>query len=130
MPDAPRTHTQCTGRTKSGARCRARALPGGKYCISHDPSKVTELQAWRRQGGYASSNANRARRSLPAAPLTTLQLRAHLSKVLVDLIAGEIAPNVATASAAVVRTLAELHRQDEIEARIAALEAMQEGRQA
>jgi hypothetical protein len=130
MPDAPRTQPQCTGRTKAGARCRARALPGGKYCVSHDPAKVTELAEWRRQGGYASSNAARAKRALPAAPLSTLQMRAYLSKVFVELIAGDIAPNVATASAAVVRTLAELHRLDEIEGRIAALEAMQEGSQA
>jgi hypothetical protein len=40
---------QCSGTTKAGARCRARALPGSDRCISHDPTRQAELAEWRRR---------------------------------------------------------------------------------
>jgi len=122
MQDAPTTHEQCSGTTKAGERCRARSLPGSAYCVTHDPTKVTQLAEWRRKGGYAASNKARAKKALPADPLTNEELHSWLRVVFKGVIAGRIEPGVATASATVARTMAELARVTELEQRIANLE--------
>ena len=122
MRDAPTTQEQCTGTTKAGQRCRARALPGSPFCVSHDPSKVTQLAEWRRKGGYASSNKARAKKHLPAELMTNEQLHSFLGLVFKGVISGKIEPGVATASATVARTMAELSRVVDLEQRIVDLE--------
>ncbi|CAN5585180.1 hypothetical protein BH23CHL5_BH23CHL5_22950 [soil metagenome] len=128
--DAPRTQEQCSGTTKAGQRCRAKALPGSAFCISHDPSRVVEMAEWRRAGGRAKSNRARAKKALPADLMTNEQLHAYLGLVFGRVIVGQIEPGVATAAASVARTMAELSRATELEQRIVALETERERRRA
>jgi len=97
-------------------------LPGSPFCVSHDPSKVTQLAAWRRKGGYASSNKARAKKHLPADPLSNEQLHAWLGIVFRGVIAGRIEPGVGTASSTLAKTMLELFRAIDLESRIAELE--------
>ncbi len=122
MRDAPKTQEQCTGLTKAGQRCRARALPESPFCVSHDPAKVTQLAAWRRKGGLAKANRVRAKKALPAEPLTNEELHAWLGVVFRGVIGGRIEPGVGTATATIARTMAELSRVVDLEQRIVDLE--------
>ena len=122
MRDAPTTQEQCTGTTKAGQRCRARALPGSPFCVSHDPSKVTQLAEWRRKGGLAKANRVRAKKALPAEPLTNEELHAWLGVVFRGVISGKLEPGVGTATATIARTMLELFRAIALEARVAELE--------
>jgi len=97
-------------------------LPGSPFCVSHDPSKVTQLAEWRRQGGLASSNKARAKKHLPADPLTNEELHSYLGLVFKSVISGKIEPGVGTATATIARTMLELFRAIDLESRIAELE--------
>jgi len=105
-------------------------LPGSPFCVSHDPSKVTQLAEWRRKGGYASSNKARAKKQLPAELMTNEQLHSYLGIVFTRVIVGKIEPGVANAAAGVARVMAELSRATELEQRIIALETERERRRA
>ena len=122
MADASGMQRTCSGTTKAGLPCKAKALPDSAFCIAHDPTKVTQLAEWRRKGGYAKSNRSRAKKALPADPLTNEELHAWLGLVFKGVISGKIEPGVATASATVARTMAELSRVVDLEQRIVDLE--------
>ena len=79
-----------------------------------------------RKGGRANSAS--AKKALPADPMTTEELHAWLGVVFKGVIAGKIEPGVATASATVARTMAELLRATELEERITNLEAERDRR--
>jgi hypothetical protein len=97
-------------------------LPGSAFCVSHDPAKAAQLAEWRRKGGYASSNRARAKKQLPAEPLSTVELHSYLGLVFRGVISGKIEPGVGTASSTIARTMVELVRAIDLEVRIAELE--------
>lgn len=113
---------QCSGTTKAGERCKAWAVAGSRFCISHDPARVVELAEFRRQGGKGKSNKARARKALPAELLSMNEVQAYLGVALKGVLAGKIEPGVATAMANVARAMSTIQTATEIEERIAALE--------
>ena len=42
---------QCQAITKSGHPCRAHALRGKKYCLTHDPESKNQMKVYARKGG-------------------------------------------------------------------------------
>jgi len=42
---------QCQATTKAGNPCRAHALKGKKYCLTHDPESKNQMEAYARRGG-------------------------------------------------------------------------------
>jgi hypothetical protein len=112
----------CSGTTNAGQACKAKALPGSAFCIAHDPAKAAQMAEWRRKGGRAKSNQARAKKALPAEPLSTVELHSYLGLVFRGVISGKLAPNVGTSSAAIARTMLELVRAIDLESRIAELE--------
>ncbi len=117
----------CAGRNRDGRPCAARPLPGSNWCPFHDPARAEARREWSRQGGASRSNAARARKQLPE-DVTAADLRAILSGVLVQTIAGTLPPGVATASATVARAWVAVNESDELERRITALEDSAEQR--
>ena len=112
---------QCQTTNKAGQPCSARAWRDG-LCIWHHPSRAQEVAAARRRGGQARSNKARALKALPAELMTNEQLHSYLGLVFKGVIGGKIEPGVATASATVARTMAELSRVVDLEQRIVDLE--------
>ena len=120
-------HAKCSGRTRAGEACKAPAQAGSRWCINHDPARVTDLAEWRRRGGKAKSNQARARKALPAEPLSAEELHSYLGVVFRGLIGGKIEAPIATAAANVARTMVEIQRASEFEARLSALERSERG---
>jgi hypothetical protein len=113
---------KCSGTSKRGAPCRAPAPPGSPFCLAHDPARVTDLAAWRRQGGAARSNQARAKRRLPG-PLTPAELQSLMGDTLRKVLAGEVEPGVGNCVANLGRAIVAVREATEHDERIAALEA-------
>jgi hypothetical protein len=107
----------CKGTTKAGTPCRAPAMSGG-WCIAHDPSRVVELAEWRRRGGKAKSNASRAKKALPAEPLTAEEIHAYLGLVFRGVIGGKIEPGIGTAAASIARAMVEVAKVADFESQL------------
>ena len=118
---------QCQTTNKAGQPCSARAWRDG-LCIWHHPARAEEVAAARKRGGQARSNKARALKSLPTELMTNEQLHSFLGLVFKNVIAGRIEPGVATASATVARTMAELSRVVVLEQRIVDLETERDQR--
>jgi hypothetical protein len=121
--DAPVMHQQCTGTTKTGAPCRARALPGADTCVTHDPGRIADLAEWRRRGGKAKSNKARARKALPAEILTAAEIQGVLAKALRQVLSGDLEPGRANAAATIARALLAAKQVSDLEDRLTALES-------
>ncbi len=115
---------QCRATTKEGRPCSAEAVDG-RLCRWHTmaPEWIAKRSEWSAKGGASRSNAERARKSLPDAALTSRQLACVLSKALGDVLSGSLSPGPANAAAALARTLVTISEAVEIEARLTALEA-------
>jgi hypothetical protein len=115
----------CAGIKADGGRCGAQAMRGSEWCIGHDPDMA---EARRRR---ASKGGKRGGRGRPVAELAALRsenadIRRRLSE------GGEdaLAPNVAAVAVQSLNTDARLvlaalkaREQEELEERLAALEA-------
>jgi hypothetical protein len=123
MTDAPGKHERCTGVTRAGERCKGRALPGSVFCLNHDPAKVTQLAEWRRQGGHARSNVNRARKRLKGGLRDFADLQGLLFEAVRKVEAGSLEPGPANAMANLARACAALAGLASFEERLSALEA-------
>jgi hypothetical protein len=77
----PKPAIQCAAPTRSGGRCRARALPGRCCCHFHDPDRAAQLAASHPKGGAAPRR--RYRRQITPAQLTHL-LGEFLAQVVQD----------------------------------------------
>ena len=128
MPDTNEEAEQCQATNATGGPCGAKPQPGRSLCLWHDPQEAERRHQMSSKGGKARSNKARARKALPADPLSTEELHAWLGVVFKGVIAGKIEPGVATASATVARTMAELSKTDELEQRITNLEAERDRR--
>jgi hypothetical protein len=113
---------RCIGTNKTGEQCRGKALGGSLYCIAHDPERVVDMAEWRRQGGRAKSNKARARKQLPDAVLSPLELQGLLSKAIRDVLSGKLEPGPANAAGGLARALVSIREASGLEERLAALE--------
>jgi len=116
-------HSRCSGTNREGGPCNAEIRPGRKWCRWHDPELEAERAEWRRKGGEARSNRNRARKQLPDAVLTPVELQGLLSKALRDVLMGQLEPGIANAAAGLSRALVTIRESAELEERLSALEA-------
>lgn len=76
-----RTGDRCSGTNRDGGPCAAPCRPGRPWCAFHDPDVRERIAAGRVQGGRDKSNARRARKHLPAEPMTAAEVHAYLGVV-------------------------------------------------
>jgi hypothetical protein len=113
---------KCEAIAKSGSRCSRPALAGGRHCLMHSPEHAEMRLEAARRGGKARANSVRAKKLLPAT-LTAEELGSVMSKLLLDVIQGNVSPKIGTAAATITRALLEVRTTTEIETRLAELEA-------
>ena len=121
------TLARCRGTTRDGKPCAAKPRPGTDLCPWHDPAMTERRAAWSAKGGRQSSNAARARKTLPAGCMTPSELQGFVGTVMRGTLAGRVEPNVAQAIGALARTMTALYPAAEFEQRLADLER-QDGR--
>ena len=111
----------CQAIAKSGQRCSRPALAGKQHCLMHDPASVELRRDAGRKGGYARSNAARARKEMPEA-MTTDEMAGWLSLAFKRVMAGQMPPKIGVACAQIARTLLTVQETAILEARLAELE--------
>ena len=87
---------RCQGTKADGSPCRSFALPGGEYCIAHDPERAGQAKQARSKGGTNASKmkALKGKRSR----LSTLpQLVKFTAEVIHDTLGGMLPVEVARA---------------------------------
>ncbi len=116
----------CPSRTIAGEPCKGNPLPGRPYCLAHDPEAANRRAEGSRKGGEARANAKRAARQWAAIgeQLSPAQLPAMLRACLISVRDGTMEPAQASAIAGLAKTSVQLSHDLELEARIAALEAI------
>ena len=117
---------KCSATMKAGAPCRALAMSAARYCVTHDPARVTDLAEWRRRGGEGKSNKARAKKALPGSVLTPAEVQGLLGLTLRGVLAGTVEPGVANAAANLGRAIVAVREATTLEERLAALEAAAE----
>lgn len=115
---------RCAGKTKEGKACSAKPRPGSQWCPWHDPALSVSRSQWSAKGGTNRSNRVRARKDLPADPMTMEQVGAYLGVVFLGVISRRIEPSIANAAANVAKTMSVIQTATEIEERLAAVELL------
>jgi hypothetical protein len=113
--------TLCAGIKADGGRCGAQAMRNSQWCINHDPDKA---EARRRR---ASKGGKRGGRGRPSVELARLQARFEdlAEKVLsgeVERGVGAVAGQLLYGARACVRDALAAREQEELVARLEALE--------
>ena len=113
---------KCTAITRGGGRCKGVAIDGSGLCCSHHPDHEQDRRRAARKGG------KRGGRGRPTSELARLGVRFEelADKVLsgeVERAAGAVAGQLLNGARACVRDGLAAREQEELEARIAALEA-------
>src|ERR671910_1487919 len=113
--------TLCAGIKADGGRCGAQAMRNSQWCINHDPDKV---EVRRRR---ASKGGKRGGRGRPSVELARLQARFEdlAEKVLVGEVergVGAVAGQLLNGARACLRDALAAREQEEVVARLEALE--------
>ena len=113
---------KCTAITRGGGRCKGVAIDGSGLCYSHHPDHEQDRRRAARKGG------KRGGRGRPTSELARLGARfEELADMVlageVDRAAGAVAGQLLNGARACVRDGLAAREQEELEARIAALEA-------
>jgi hypothetical protein len=117
-------HSRCEGKTASGERCKRQALPGGRFCHHHEPSRADAVKEAARKGGSVPR-----RPKLPEADALDAEgARRVLAAVLAGLLAGGITEGVARSVGYLLATDAKLREVGELAERIEILEGLNHGR--
>lgn len=114
---------RCSGTNKRGERCAGFAVAGSAYCLAHDPAKIVQMAAARRKGGAATSHKARARKQLPAEPMSAVELHSWLGVVFRGVVTGKIEPGVGTAAATIARAMLDLARVADFEGQLTEIRA-------
>src|SRR5215204_6779222 len=117
----------CSGIRADGGRCKAQAMRNSAWCIGHDPDQA---EARRRR---ASKGGKRGGRGRPSAELARLQAR--FEELAEKVLSGEVERGVRAVAAqllngarACVRDALAAREQEELVARLEALEEALEQR--
>ena len=113
--------TVCSARNKAGAPCSAQAWKDD-LCRWHHPELEAQRAEARSKGGAARSTAARARKKVPTA-MAPAELGGWLSLLFTQVMDGDVEPRIATACAAIAKTLTDLRQSSELETRLTELEA-------
>jgi hypothetical protein len=114
---------RCGAMTKSGAPCSALHWRDG-FCRWHHPDNAGKAQENGRKGGRNRSATVRAKKALPAEPLSVAEVHSWLGLVFRGVMSGKIDPPVGTACATIARTMADLSRSVAQEGELAELRQM------
>jgi hypothetical protein len=113
---------KCSGITRTGTRCEGVAIRGSDYCYAHDPARAEQ----RRRN--ASKGGRRGGRGRPSAELARLQ--SHFEELAEKVLNGEVDRGVGAVvgqllngARACVRDGLAAREQEELVARLEALEA-------
>jgi hypothetical protein len=114
---------RCQSLAANGKPCAAKVVDGC-HCAWHStaPEWVEKRRQWSAKGGTNRSNAARARKHLPADPMSAAELHCYLGLVFKRVITGKTEPAIASAAATVARTMSELAKASDLEARMAEIE--------
>jgi hypothetical protein len=112
----------CSGIRADGGRCRAQAVSGADYCISHHPDMAQERERRNRKGGKLGG------RGRPSVELARLRARFEelAEKVLageVDRGVGAVAGQLLNGARACLRDSLAARDQEELVGRLEALES-------
>ena len=113
---------KCQAIARSGSRCSSPVLPDSTFCFVHDPTAEDRRREASKRGGKNRANAVRAAKAL-SAPLTTNDLLVTLSRIIDKAERGAIEPGVVNAMSGAARTMNEIRKTTEVEARLSELEA-------
>ena len=117
------TPDRCRAIKKSGVPCSARAVRQG-YCFGHAPDLEEKRQEARRRGGSSTSRAARAGKLLP---IRLRPVADALESAIGEVHRGELDPRNAQAMASLAGALVKVMTSGELEERMRALEAKQNG---
>ena len=113
---------RCAAITRSGERCKTKAMDGYEHCYSHRPDLAQERRKNAKAGGRAGGRGRSSRDEVE-------QAKNYAKNIVTRLLRDDIPRDIATAAFAglhVVARLIELerkiHAEDELEARIEVLE--------
>ena len=120
------TQQACGARTNRGAACRSFALPGGQFCLSHDPDRQVAVRKARAKGGAAASKlraleGKRAKLDTPSA------LMHFTGKLIQDMLDGTTPVDVGRAVLYGIIIQRRLVESGDLEQRLCALEARLKG---
>ncbi len=117
----------CTGITQSGKRCKGVAIDSSGYCYAHHPDHEQDRRRAAHKGG------NRGGRGRPSVELKRLQRR--FEELSEQVLSGDVERGVAAVAGqllngarACVRDALSAREQEELIARLEALEAQQADR--
>jgi hypothetical protein len=110
---------RCRETTKGGKPCGARPRPGTELCPWHSPDLAERRAEWSARGGAGRSNKQRAKKALPADPLTAEEIHSYLGVVFRGVIGGKIEPGIGTAAASIARAMIDVAKVAEFESQLA-----------
>jgi hypothetical protein len=112
---------RCNAIRRDGRRCTSPVVLGNGFCFAHDPAREEDAAAGRRAGGRGRSKTVRLQRLLSPRVAAVCD---RLEPLIGELRRGEVEPRVATAMAAVARTLVQLETTAGLEERLRSLESL------
>lgn len=115
----------CAAKTTAGKPCSATALPGGRYCLFHDPEHAERCAEGRRHGGV---HRNQTRSCLdPDAPDVVIHGAKDVCTLIVttinDVRKGRIDPKIANTIGFLAGVAIKAFEVGELEARLNELES-------
>jgi len=112
---------RCQGKTKEGKPCSATPRPGSTWCPWHDPSLAAERSRWSAKGGAMRSNYARAKKNIPAEPLSNAEVHAYMSLAFRRTLAGKMEPGILNALSQAGRAIADLSKVVDFEEQLATM---------
>ena len=115
---------RCTFVHPSGRRCGGYPIAGSAFCFAHDPAQAAKRDDARRRGGQAGRGATVPDSDVPIRSLGDVLTLVELT--INDVRAGRVDVRVANAVGVLANVAARVLQQADLEARLAALEAVLE----
>jgi hypothetical protein len=109
----------CTATRKDGQPCRAEATRSSDYCFVHDPELAGKRADARRNGGFASSRAERAASLMPVGLGPVYEC---LKTALLEVHDGRLDPRRAHAIGTLAAAIVKMVTAVELEQRVRELE--------
>ena len=123
---------QCCHLKAKGSRCKANVRIGSRYCFFHDPESAADRHAAQVNGGKERSRSVAVLpRETPDRPLATAaDVIGLLAQTINQVRRGEIDPHVSNAVGYLAGILLKAADKNELEQRLARLEAVLDGQRA
>ena len=116
---AANSRQPCSASRRDGRPCGAPALPGSRFCFTHDPARAGERSEARAKGGRNRAHVVRLRGLVPPRLAGVFD---RLEGALVEVHDGRLDPKVASAMAALARAMVSVLTAGELEERVRNIE--------